>query len=67
VERAFRHRLDSREVAATIREAVTREHDLAPYRIVLIRPGTLPQTTSGKIQRGRARQLWRAGALEVVA
>ncbi|MGH9438695.1 MAG: AMP-binding protein, partial [Terriglobia bacterium] len=67
VERAFRHRLDPREVAATIREAVTREHDLTSYRIVLIRPGTLPQTTSGKIQRGRARQLWLAGALEVVA
>lgn len=66
VERGFRHRLDPREIIATIREALTREHDLAPYRIVLIRPGTLPQTTSGKIQRGLARHLWLTGALEVV-
>jgi acyl-CoA synthetase (AMP-forming)/AMP-acid ligase II len=66
VERGFRHRLDPREIAATIRAAIIREHDLAPYRIVLIRPGTLPQTTSGKIQRGLARTLWLAGALEVI-
>lgn len=66
VERGFRHRLDLREIAAAIREAVTREHDLAPYRILLIRPGTLPQTTSGKIQRGLARQLWLTSALAVI-
>ncbi|HZU90320.1 MAG TPA: fatty acyl-AMP ligase [Stellaceae bacterium] len=66
VERGWRRRCDPAEITATIRAAVVREHDIAPYRVVLIRPGTLPQTTSGKIQRGRARQLWRAGALEIV-
>jgi acyl-CoA synthetase (AMP-forming)/AMP-acid ligase II len=66
VERGWRHRGDLSEIVGTIRAAVTREHDLAPYRIVLIRPGTLPQTTSGKIQRSRTRQLWLSGALEVV-
>lgn len=30
---------------------VAARHDLAPYEIVLIRPGTLPKTTSGKVQR----------------
>jgi acyl-CoA synthetase (AMP-forming)/AMP-acid ligase II len=66
VERGWRHHCDLNELVGTIRAAVTREHDIAPYRIVLIRTGTLPQTTSGKIQRNRARQLWLAGALEVV-
>jgi acyl-CoA synthetase (AMP-forming)/AMP-acid ligase II len=66
VERGWRRRCDPAEIVATIREAIIREHDIAPYRIVLIRAGTLPQTTSGKIQRGRARQLWLAGALEIV-
>ena len=28
--------------------------------MVLIRPGALPKTTSGKVQRGVARQLWLA-------
>jgi acyl-coenzyme A synthetase/AMP-(fatty) acid ligase len=67
IERGHRHQLDLSELAATIREAIVREHDIAPYRIVLIRTGTLPQTTSGKIQRGLARQLFLAGALEVAA
>jgi acyl-coenzyme A synthetase/AMP-(fatty) acid ligase len=30
----------------------------------LIRPGTLPKTTSGKIQRSLARKLWLEGRFE---
>ena len=67
IERGYRHQVDLAELRATIREAIVREHDIAPYRIVLIRTGTLPQTTSGKIQRGLARQLFMAGGLDVVA
>lgn len=63
VERTERHRIEPDEIAATIREAVTREHEVAPYAIVLIRPGTLPKTTSGKIQRALTRELWREGGL----
>jgi acyl-CoA synthetase (AMP-forming)/AMP-acid ligase II len=66
VERQHRQS-DLAAIVAAIRAAVIREHDIAPYRIVLIRTGTLPQTTSGKIQRGLARQLWLAGALAVLA
>ena len=51
---------------ATIREAITREHDIAPHEIVLLRTGTLPQTTSGKIQRNLARQMFLAGSLSVL-
>jgi hypothetical protein len=35
-----------------------------PFEIALLRPGTLPKTTSGKIQRALARQLWLEGGLE---
>jgi acyl-CoA synthetase (AMP-forming)/AMP-acid ligase II len=66
VERGWRQHGAASELVAAIREAITREHDIAPYRITLIRPGTLPQTTSGKIQRSRAKQLWMDGALAVV-
>jgi acyl-coenzyme A synthetase/AMP-(fatty) acid ligase len=34
---------------------------------VLIRPGALPKTTSGKIQRSLARKLWLAGNFEDLA
>jgi len=42
------------------------EHDVAPQKIVLIRPGTIPKTTSGKIQRSLTRRLWQEDALEVL-
>jgi acyl-coenzyme A synthetase/AMP-(fatty) acid ligase len=47
-----------------IREAVVREHDIVPHEIALLRPGALPKTTSGKIQRALARRLWLEGGLE---
>ncbi len=45
------------------REASPDQHELSARHIALIRPGTLPKTTSGKIQRKRARQLWLDGAV----
>ena len=51
-------------IVAAIREAVVLEHEIAVHRVALVRPGSLPRTTSGKIQRRRARELWLAGALE---
>jgi acyl-coenzyme A synthetase/AMP-(fatty) acid ligase len=41
-----------------IRENVTDQHELFARHIVLIKPGALPKTTSGKIQRSLARQSW---------
>jgi acyl-coenzyme A synthetase/AMP-(fatty) acid ligase len=43
---------------------VTGQHELFARHIVLIRPGTLPKTTSGKIQRTLARKLWLERRLE---
>jgi acyl-CoA synthetase (AMP-forming)/AMP-acid ligase II len=64
VERTWRNRLDQNALAAHIRDAVVRAHDIAPYDIALLRPGALPLTTSGKIQRAQARRLWLEGTLE---
>jgi acyl-CoA synthetase (AMP-forming)/AMP-acid ligase II len=66
VERTYRQQIVIAELIATIREAITKEHDIAPREIVLIRTGTLPQTTSGKIQRNLARQMFLAGSLSVL-
>jgi len=66
VERTSLTRLNVADVVARIREAVTRQHDIAPAVIALIRPATLPKTTSGKIQRSLTRKLWLEGALEVM-
>jgi acyl-CoA synthetase (AMP-forming)/AMP-acid ligase II len=66
IERSHRQQADQGKILAAIREAITREHDISPREIVLIRPGTLPQTTSGKIQRNLARQMFLAGSLPTV-
>ena len=66
VERTYRHRVTSEDVIGCIREAVTTEHGIAPHAIVLIRPGTISKTTSGKIQRSLTRELWLEGKLEVL-
>lgn len=43
------------EVVDAIRRAVASEHQLALQRVVLLRPGDLPKTSSGKIQRAKCR------------
>jgi acyl-CoA synthetase (AMP-forming)/AMP-acid ligase II len=49
------------DVAASIRAAVVREHDLTPADLVLVRPGALPKTSSGKLMRAAARRRYLAG------
>jgi acyl-CoA synthetase (AMP-forming)/AMP-acid ligase II len=58
VERTHRRGLAIEEITACIREAVANEHEIALDAIVLIRPGAIPKTTSGKIQRNLARLMW---------
>ena len=66
IERTHRHRDDLDDLAARIREAVSAEHDLSLASVTLVAPGAMPVTTSGKIQRQRARELWQAGRLDVL-
>jgi acyl-coenzyme A synthetase/AMP-(fatty) acid ligase len=46
---------------------VTDQHELFARHIVLIRPGTLPKTTSGKIQRSLACRMWLERQFEDIA
>ncbi len=66
VERTQRHRAATEEIIGCIREAVTNEHEIAVHQIVLLPPGAIPKTTSGKIQRNLTRKLWLENRLEVV-
>ena len=58
---------DAPELLATMRRAVLEAHGVDPHAIVLIRPLTLPRTTSGKLQRLKARELFLAGELSEIA
>jgi fatty-acyl-CoA synthase len=66
LERTSRRGADIDEVVGCIREAVANAHDIAVHEVVLLAPGGVPKTTSGKIQRSLARQLWRDGRLDVI-
>ncbi len=49
------------------RERVLAEHGLALQAIVLVRAGTIPRTSSGKVRRRACREEFLAGTLRVVA
>jgi acyl-CoA synthetase (AMP-forming)/AMP-acid ligase II len=65
LERTQRHRFDADEILGAIREAVANEHEIAAGEIVLVRPGALPKTTSGKVQRSLTRLLWQQKKLDI--
>ncbi|MBN2477134.1 MAG: aminotransferase class I/II-fold pyridoxal phosphate-dependent enzyme [Pirellulales bacterium] len=64
VERRKQKDLDS--VYDAVRRAVAAEHELALDEIVLIKAGSIPKTSSGKIQRHACRDGFLAGALAMV-
>ncbi|HEU4682550.1 MAG TPA: fatty acyl-AMP ligase, partial [Gemmatimonadales bacterium] len=55
-DRALTH--DSEGFITALRRAVYEETGLSIQGVVLVPAGTIPQTTSGKIQRGRAREIF---------
>ncbi|HEX2223132.1 MAG TPA: amino acid adenylation domain-containing protein, partial [Thermoanaerobaculia bacterium] len=55
------------EVAEAVRRAVAEEHEARVHQVVLLRPGSLPKTSSGKIQRNACRAFWLAGELSPIA
>lgn len=66
VERTWLRKVDIDEVKRAIRKAVVQEYDLQVYAIALIRTGSLPKTSSGKIQRRSCRSKFLEGSLEIL-
>jgi 8-amino-7-oxononanoate synthase len=64
VERHKQGGLD--HVYQAVSRAVALEHDVGVDAIVLIRAGTIPKTSSGKIQRHACRRAYLEGSLDVV-
>lgn len=55
---------DADAVRRRLRAAIALEHDVVPHEIVLLCPGALPRTTSGKISRAAARTAYLNKTLE---
>ncbi|MBW4685857.1 MAG: amino acid adenylation domain-containing protein [Komarekiella atlantica HA4396-MV6] len=65
-ELKFRAKPNLEEVISAIRQAVTEEHEVQVYAVVLIKPGSIPKTSSGKIQRRATRAQFQNGELNVI-
>jgi len=51
VERTHLRSLPTEEVVSAVRRAIAEQHDLQLYGLQLIKTGSIPKTSSGKIQR----------------
>jgi acyl-CoA synthetase (AMP-forming)/AMP-acid ligase II len=66
VERSYLRKLNVKEVIRTISQAIAAEHGLQAYATALIKTGSIPKTSSGKIQRHACRSQFLTGTLNVV-
>ena len=66
-ELEFRAKPNLEEVIAAIRQGVTETHEIEVYGVVLIKAGSIPKTSSGKIQRRATRNLFLEDKLNIVA
>lgn len=60
-------RVDVEEVARAIRNKVSESHGIEVPGVVLVEPGGVPKTTSGKVRRNACREAFVAGELPVLA
>jgi acyl-CoA synthetase (AMP-forming)/AMP-acid ligase II len=67
VKRTFLRDLTVDKIFEAIRENIMEVHLLQVYSIVLLKPGSIPKTSSGKTQRYACRKDYLEGKLEVVA
>ncbi|MDA0266671.1 MAG: AMP-binding protein [Cyanobacteria bacterium] len=66
VERRYLRNLDGEAVVTAVRRAIAEHHDLQLYGLQLLKTGSLPKTSSGKIQRYRCRSGYLDHQLEAV-
>ncbi len=57
---------DVDEIAAAVRKALADDHEVQLHALALIKPGSVPKTTSGKIQRRQSKADFLEGRLDLV-
>jgi malonyl CoA-acyl carrier protein transacylase len=67
IERTAIKKLNVDEVVSAILQAVSEQHELQVYAVLLLKPATLPKTSSGKVQRGVCRDGFLKDTLKTVA
>jgi acyl-CoA synthetase (AMP-forming)/AMP-acid ligase II/alkylation response protein AidB-like acyl-CoA dehydrogenase/acyl carrier protein len=67
VARTALRTLDVAEVVRAVRRAVSEDHALHTHAVVLVKPSTLPRTSSGKVRHNTCRQAFLDKSLPAVA
>lgn len=65
VERRY-WKVDHSEMIQRIRQSVAEHHELQVYAVALIKTGTIPKTSSGKLQRRATRERFLAHTLDIL-
>ncbi|MCP4663850.1 MAG: AMP-binding protein, partial [bacterium] len=66
LRRGAERNLDVDALSGAVRQAISEEHEVQVWDVVLIPPARLPKTSSGKVQRRACRAAYLAGELPVV-
>ena len=66
IEHHFLRTLDINKVVGAIQQAVSEQHGLQVHAILLLKPGSIPKTSSGKIKRYACKADFLEGRLDVV-
>lgn len=66
VERSYLRKLNVQEIVGNVRQAVIGQHGLDIFATVLIKTGSIPKTSSGKIRRQACRTAFLSGTLDVM-
>lgn len=62
-----RKRADTAELLELIRHTLADEFEVQPYAILLVKAGSVPKTSSGKVQRSACRMMFETGSFDVLA
>ncbi|MDJ0592499.1 MAG: fatty acyl-AMP ligase [Pleurocapsa sp. MO_226.B13] len=66
VERSYLRKLNINQIVDCFCQAVAAEQGLQVYAAVLVKPGSIPKTSSGKIQRHACRAKFLSGELNLI-
>lgn len=67
VQRSHLKQLNQEDAFEAIRRVVSEQHEVQIYAILLLKAGSVPKTSSGKIQRSACRQGYLDNSLETIA
>lgn len=67
IERTAMRNADKSPIIDKIRQVIAEDHELDVYSVVLVRPGSIPMTSSGKIQHRQSKYEFLHGDLNIVS